>query len=121
MAGCRTAGPRPSGCPRTIDGVNLIIRAETVRKDLERYDPADFCPWPIGRHYNLIVEEARDLYPDDRYVQMADLLRPTEDNLCALPGGEVADCGSVRTMLGQIQNSARAARRSDGPGLKYAP
>lgn len=91
--------------------MNLIIRAETVRKELERYDPADFCPWPIGRTYNLIVEEARQTFADDPYVQMADLLQPTDDNLAALPGGQAADCGSVRTMLAQIQNAARAGRR----------
>ncbi len=100
--------------------MNLIMRAHSVQTELEHYDPADFFPWPIGRTYNLIVEEAREQMPDDRYVQVADLLQPTDDNLCALPGGEVADCGSVRTMLGQIKNSASAAESAKRRALRLA-
>lgn len=91
--------------------MNLIIRAESVRRELERYDAAEACPWPIGRIYNLIVEEARETFPGDRYVQMADLLQLGEHNTSLLAGGEAADCGSVRSMLAQIQNAARATRR----------
>jgi hypothetical protein len=87
------------------------MRAQTVVTNLDRYEAADFCPWTIGRSYNLLLEEARELCPDDRYVEMADSLQPSEDNLCVLPNGDVADCGSVRTMVMQIQDAARAARK----------
>jgi hypothetical protein len=90
--------------------MNLIMRAHTVKENLDRYDAAEFCPWPIGRAYNLLLEEAKESFPNDRYVQMMDPLQPTEDNLSMLPGDQTADCGSVRTMVMQIQDAARAGR-----------
>lgn len=102
----------------SLDPRDLDHRLAALCDDLSRFPAGVFCPWPIARVYNRLLEQVKDGREDDPLTTSLSVLKEHssehEENVSqALVGTVQALIGQARAVVNTAQNSHPATPDAD--------